>query len=246
MFYYYGAKHMLARRYQRPTHRLVVEPFAGAAGYSVHHLTRGNIDHAILVEKDPRVAELWRRLLAMTPQEVRALKPPEPGEWTDDFLWMTVAASNALARSTGYSFSERATGSARGMRARIAAVLPMVKDRVTVIDGDYTRAPDITATWFVDPPYQVPADANHSSSRGNGYAAGCDSRAMDFPALGTWCQSRQGQVIVCEYEGADWLPFVPLTKGWNSVGSERVNEVVWNSQHDADRLFDPYAPEAVS
>ncbi len=63
---------------------------------------------------------------------------------------------------------------------------------------------------------------------------------MDFVALGSWCQQRLGQTIVCEYEGADWLPFVPLTLGWNSVASNRVNEVVWNNELDADRLFDPY------
>ncbi len=155
MFYYYGAKHALARRYQRPTHRIVVEPFAGSAGYSIHHLVRGNVDHAILVEKDVRVFGLWQRLLTMSPAEVAALNPPAPGEWTTDFFWMTTAASNALARSKGYSFSTRAAATARAMQARIVSILPKVKGRITLIQGDYTQAPDITATWFVDPPYQA-------------------------------------------------------------------------------------------
>ena len=34
---------------------------------------------------------------------------------------------------------------------------------------------------------------------------------MDFTSLGEWCLERQGQLIVCENEGADWLQFQPLT-----------------------------------
>ncbi len=36
-FAYYGAKHGLAPKYPRPQHRVIVEPFAGSAAYSVHH-----------------------------------------------------------------------------------------------------------------------------------------------------------------------------------------------------------------
>lgn len=56
------------------------------------------------------------------------------------------------------------------------------------------------ATWFIDPPYQV--------VQGEQYPNGAQS--IDFAALGDWCRSRRGQVIVCESEGADWLPFSPL------------------------------------
>lgn len=237
MFYYYGAKHRDAGRYQRPVHRLVVEPFAGAAGYSVHHLVHGDIDAAILVEKDPRVVELWRRLLAMSPAEVLALEPPAEGEWTTDFLWMAPAASNALARSKGYSFSARAAKYTPGMLRRIAKILPKVAGRITVLEGDYTLAPDVAATWFIDPPYQ--STGLHPLSRGNGYAPGCDADSLDFAALARWCHGRCGQLIVCEYEGADWLPFMPLVSGKNSVGGKH-HEVVWNRQVDTDRLFDPY------
>lgn len=74
-------------------------------------------------------------------------------------------------------------------------------------EGDYTAAPDIEATWFIDPPYNCPA--------GRFYQVG----ALDYAALATWCQSRQGQVIVCEQAGATWLPFQPLYG----------NEVIWTN-----------------
>ena len=187
------------------------------------------------MEKDPRVVELWQRLLAMTPAEVLTLEPPAAGERTTDFLWMTVAASNAIGHSAGYAFSARASRRADAMLRRIARVLPRVAGRVTIIHGDYTEAPDVEATWFIDPPYQPV----NGFGRGMGYASGCDASALDFAALSGWCRARRGQVIVCEYEGADWLPFVPLVRGLNSVGGKH-HEVVWNQQVDADRLFDPY------
>ena len=93
MFYYYGAKARYASKYPPPRHRIVIEPFAGAAGYSLYHLKHGNINGAILIEKDPRVVELWNRLLRMTPEQVLALEPPSVGEWTDDFLWMSASTS---------------------------------------------------------------------------------------------------------------------------------------------------------
>jgi hypothetical protein len=55
---------------------------------------------------------------------------------------------------------------------------------------------DREATWFIDPPYQNQPKA---------YAY--DADAVDFQKLGEWCKSREGQVIVCENTGADWLPF---------------------------------------
>ena len=54
------------------------------------------------------------------------------------------------------------------------------------------------ASWFVDPPYQ---------NQGKHYHYGPEN--VDFAMLGNWCRTRLGQVIVCENEGADWLPFTP-------------------------------------
>lgn len=203
----------------------MVEPFAGSAGYSVYHLVKKNIDGAILVEKDPRVVELWHRLLSMTPAQVLALQPPAPGEYTKDFLWMTLAASNALAKIPGYGFSVRAAATAQTMLVRIAKLLPHVQGKVILIEGSYERAPNIPATWFIDPPYQ--STGLHPLSRGNGYAAGCDTDAIDYRHLARFCQTRHGTTIVCEYEGADWLPFHRLHNGYNSIGEKKIFEAVW-------------------
>jgi hypothetical protein len=79
--------------------------------------------------------------------------------------------------------------------------------------GDYFLAPDARATWFIDPPYQ---------DQGKQYQHQID----DFDRLASWCRQRQGQVLVCESEGATWLPFEPVT---TVVGSthRKTTEVLW-------------------
>ena len=80
--------------------------------------------------------------------------------------------------------------------------------------GDYSDATNSKATWFIDPPYQV---------GGKYYKYG--TKLLDYGFLSSWCKSRLGQVIVCEGEGGDWLPF-------NSLITSRGNryqhkEYVW-------------------
>jgi hypothetical protein len=85
-----------------------------------------------------------------------------------------------------------------------------------VIEGDYSVAPDIEATWFVDPPYE---------RAGRYYVHG--SRGIDYARLAAWCRARRGQAIVCEAAGATWLPFRALGSFHSSPASKRSEEAVW-------------------
>lgn len=220
MFYYYGAKRMFARQWGRPTRPLIVEPFAGSASYAMHWLHA--VDEVRLVEKDARVVELWRRLLAMEPEEVLALEPPEAGVYTEDFLWMTAATSNAIANVYRLKMPERVPRVAKLMLAGIAERLPEAKRKVTIVHGDYTDAGDDEATWFIDPPYQVNGNGSARTAypQGMGYSRRekCTAARLDFEKLADWCRSRRGQVMVCEQRGAAWLPFVPLRRNGPEVG----------------------------
>lgn len=227
MFYFYGGKRRLARAYPAPDYRVAVESFAGSAGYSVTHLTpvtgRPALDKVFLIEKDKRVYDTWLKLLAMDVDEVLTYPIPKAGERTSDFLIMTAACSNRIARQKEMIVTARMPIVLKRMFKQIANVLPHVKGRVEVIHGDYTEAPDIEATWFIDPPYHV---GGRAQQRGMGYAEGCNSASLDYQQLGEWCRARQGQKIVCEQAGATWLPFEHLRWARNSLGN-RVAEVVW-------------------
>lgn len=230
MYFYYGGKRALAGRYDPPEYPVIVEPFAGSAGYAMRHLAV--VDRVLLVEKDARVVELWRRLLAMEPAEVLALPVPKAGEETADFLHMTAAASNAIARCSRMLVTERMPRVIGLMLHRIAAVLPEAKRKVEVVHGDYRDAPDVEACWFVDPPYQATGAASGKTwfPQGMGYAPGCTAGELDYAELAEWCRARRGQVIVCEQEGAAWLPFRPLQRPGRVRGDSVSPEVVWTSR----------------
>ena len=52
---------------------------------------------------------------------------------------------------------------------------------------------------------------------------------LDYPALGEWCKSRLGHVIVCENTKADWLDFKPMRKMSGTM--YRTVEAIWSNQH---------------
>jgi site-specific DNA-adenine methylase len=56
---YYGGKWSLAPSYPEPRFATIIEPFAGAAGYSLRYADR----RVTLVEKYPVIAGIWRYLI---------------------------------------------------------------------------------------------------------------------------------------------------------------------------------------
>jgi hypothetical protein len=73
-FSYFGGKWTLAPRYPALEHDLVVEPFAGSAGYATRYPDR----EVVLVERAPHVAALWRWLISVSVDGVMGL-PLAPG-----------------------------------------------------------------------------------------------------------------------------------------------------------------------
>lgn len=198
-FTYYGGKKGSAHRYPPPAYSTIIEPFAGSAGYALKWATSST--RVILVESDAAVVDVWRRLQARdAAQHVAAIECPPKGAPLDDPLVGLVAASAGTVRKC--TVTSRMVRDWPAQRRRLLRALPLIESW-QVIEGDYTDAPDVRGVWFVDPPY---------APRGDGRRPGVyhDGDVLDYAALGEWCRARRGQVIVCEQEGATWLPFRPL------------------------------------
>ena len=198
MFYYYGRKKKIASKYPPPNYSTIIEPFAGSAAYSLH--ADNWKKEVILIEKDKKVADIWDWLInEATPCKIKSLPDLKIGEKSSDFLqiihastkqafkYKTIKVTPVLARN--WEISKRV----------IANNLEKIS-HWKIFCGDFTIAPDIEATWFIDPPYK--------GEPGMGYHY--SSAMINYKELAKWAKNRKGEIIVCEGIHGDYLPFKPL------------------------------------
>jgi hypothetical protein len=218
-FCYYGGKWRGAPRYPSPRHDIIVEPFAGAAGYATRYAERS----VILIDADPVIAGLWDYLIKVSSTEVRRIPLLKHDQTVEDLggvpseakhlvgFWLNKGAAQPCLRSSRWMRDNIRPNSYWGetIRERIAAQVDLIR-HWRIIHGNYHSAPEVLGTWFVDPPYQ---------RQGRHYRCGADN--LNFDVLGQWCQGRRGQLIVCEQEGADWLPFDPFRTVKGTAGAKR-------------------------
>lgn len=232
-FTYYGGKFRLAAKLPQPRFGRIVESFAGSAGYSTRHPHH----EVTLVEKNPIIASIWRYLIGASASEIRDLPDIADGETTDllpvpvgaqRLIGMWLNAAVASPRKSPSAWMRQQTSQlfwGRRVRDRIASQVDLIR-HWQIVEGDYSIAPDVEATWIVDPPYQGRA--------GTHYPFG--SKAIDYAALAEWTRARRGLVIAHEAHGADWLPFAPFgeTKAMTHVrGTGRISVEALFVQGDA-------------
>lgn len=209
LFKWFGSKWLSARLMPVPEHSIIVEPFAGSAGYSLRYADR----QVVICEINPFVYQLWYWLiLHATEADIRAIPLGVP-EGTDiRTLGLSVGQELLLkhwqrTNNVGSCWTVSPWGNKPGQwtantRARVAEEVQAVKHWILRADGMRALSDYHTATWFVDPPYQ--------------YNYQYKSAPIDYGELGRLVRAAQGQKIVCEAvcpkTGAvpTWLPFEPF------------------------------------
>jgi hypothetical protein len=233
LFSYYGSKCLASGKYPAPLYPTIIEPFAGAAGYSCRYADR----NVILFESDPKIAAVLVYLVAASGSEILRLPLLGPNDSVDDLRlpqearWLIGLWCNSGAAAPRKHLSKWGTSSGLDIpiqfwgprcRERLAKTVEKIKHwKVHSCSwqeaGRMCREP---ATWFIDPPYQ---------GMGHFYP----QSQVNYKALSLFCRCRPGQTIVCENAGADWLPFTAMytMRGTASVDKSRKKkksiEAIW-------------------
>jgi hypothetical protein len=227
LFSYFGSKWRIALKYPKPRAK-IVEMFAGSACYACRYP-----DHDVtLIERDPKIAAVWRYLIRTPADAIRSLPDMYDDTWLPDLaipddarwlmgLWVSQGSAAPRNTPTGFMVSHGTQREWAKRRERIAQSVGEIR-HWNVIEGSWADAnwDPCDTTYFVDPPYQ---DAGHRYP----------THAVDYKALGTGCKLMHdvgGHVIVCEASGAGWLPFRPFVVSQATPGraGARVSrEMVW-------------------
>lgn len=236
LFKWFGSKWLSSKTLPQPRHALIVEPFAGGAGYSLRHSEHD----VVLCEKDPNIAALWTWLIdEATEQAVRDI--PLDVTVGTDIRTLGLSHGQALLMKTwqrtnnvGNCWTVSPWGNKPGQwtantRARVAEQVGAIKHwRFCIdVDGlDMIEHFDCDATWFIDPPYQF------------NYRYG--QPELDHERLGGLARARKDHVIVCEAvcskTGREpaWLPFKPfgrrITSRRSAEKHHHSSELVWESE----------------
>jgi 16S rRNA G966 N2-methylase RsmD len=122
-----------------------------------------------------------------------------------------------------------------GYRDKLLTWIPRIA-HWTLTTLSYDELSNIKATYFVDPPYNNAAGKKYATSD------------INYSHLADWCRLRQGQTIVCENAGAEWLPFNTLTaqrRGihYGTVDERKAGEVVWVQETEPIGLWAIREPE---
>jgi hypothetical protein len=114
-FSYYGGKWRMAHVYGPPQFPIVVEPFAGSAGYS----TRWNVKCAHLYDMNARIAAIWEYLISATKEDIAALPLLSKGERLDDDDFAHLFANRETGKTRQHVLRASAGGQLRTAATRM-------------------------------------------------------------------------------------------------------------------------------
>lgn len=231
LFKWFGSKWLSSKRYPAPRYDVIVEPFAGSAGYSLRY---GAGKTVILYESDPHLLFLWDWLIREASEQDILNIPIGVSEGTDiRTLGLSIGQQLLLkswqrTNNVGNCWTISPWGNLPGQwtantRVRVASEFSIVRGWKIFKDGFTGLSSIVPATRFIDPPYQ-----HNYKYR---------SPPIDYSSLGALVSQLPGQTIVCEAvcpkTGAvpDWLPFEPfgksVTSRRKSTQSHHSKEMIW-------------------
>lgn len=218
MWIYYGSKSKIVHHYPPPKHDKIIEPFAGTAKYALKYWDRD----VLIVDKYEVVIKIWKWLQECSAQDILGLPRLKKGDNIKDmnlsegeFLFLSFLTSGGTAIPC-YTVSTYGEVSAGPTYDKVAKNIHKIK-HWEIMQGSYDEIPNQKATWFIDPPYQF---GGHRYKHSN--------KAIDFDKLSEWCQTREGQSIVCENTKATWLPFKPVVKFQGQIHA--TTEAIWSNE----------------
>lgn len=225
VFSYFGTKSRIIHLYPQPRFHYIVEPFCGAAYYAV----RWGLDRGVWInDKYEVVYRCWKLMQEMTLSDVEAL--PHDLELGADLRDLALGEEQRLLMGFAVSLGQaspchRVSSRALGMDkdGRGDNKILLFKNRLRRIVGkidhwkitnlDFRRVrTKFPSTYFVDPPYQT-RRKDYAVRNGRNFYRQCAS----------YCRRVLGQVIVCEMEGATWLPEFRVFVQQNNVVRNRAD-----------------------
>lgn len=215
-----GNKWKTAKQYPSPKYDTIIEPFAGGAGYALNYPYL----KVKLFDRDDYICAVWDYLINTSEDEIRSL--PDFPEKLEEYnipqeaklligYWLNPTTAVSRKRASPWTkklWDEGKHHSVWGPRIKETIASNVSKIRHwTIQNKSYKDLDNEKATWFIDPPYV---------DKGKYYR--CGSKDINYDHLANFCKTREGQVIVCENEGASWLPFSFLRKVNVSAGPDKT------------------------
>ncbi len=229
MFYYYGRKKQIAKHYPSPNFDTIIEPFAGAASYALFGDNWKK--RVILIEKDTKVFAIWEWLIkSATKEEILKLPDLQVGEKSSEFLHIIHAATKMAFHFKTIKVTPILERNWEISKRCMAENVQKIK-HWEIICEDYTKAPDIEATWFIDPPYKGEAGLGYKQS----------SKLIDYNFLAAWALKRKGELIFCEGEKGDYLPFEHLMELKGVAGKASKEKIYYQTNHIKSRPADLFS-----
>jgi site-specific DNA-adenine methylase len=224
LFSYYGTKRRLAKFYPPPKYDRIIEPFCGAAQYSLYGDNWKK--EVILFDAYKVITDLWLYLIQASKKDILSLPDVNIGDNLNDFKQLSDVEKSLIGFSINTaSAMPKKTVMKRSIwnkdKIRIAENIYKVK-HWTIGQRDWRDLAKINwgnvkATWYIDPPYQF-----------GGKYYRLNNSLINYFDLSEWCKSRDGQVIVCENTKATWMDFKPLVELNGQL--HKTTEAIWTKE----------------